>query len=111
MLIQEVVDPSTQKLLALAQLLQGRMQDQAVTKPLSQTAFIELAQSLGVNVSDTNLSNLVSREPLSDIFQPVEPGSNVLRFKGDTEAQTGMSVDQAQAVVNNNAKAAMRRRQ
>jgi hypothetical protein len=35
----------------------------------------------------------------------------VIRFKGNTEAETGMSVDQARAVVDSNAKAALKRRQ
>jgi hypothetical protein len=41
----------------------------------------------------------------------LEPNSNVIRFKGNTEAATGMSVDQARAVVDSNAKAALKRRQ
>ena len=40
----------------------------------------------------------------------MEPNSGVVRFKGNTEAETGMSVDQARAVVDSNAKAAMKRR-
>jgi hypothetical protein len=34
----------------------------------------------------------------------------VVRFKGNTEEVTGMTVDQARAVVDSNAKAAMKRR-
>jgi hypothetical protein len=111
MLIREVVDPNTQQLSALSLWLQGRMKDQAATKPLSQAAFIQMANSLGVDVTEQSLADMASREPLSNFLEPIEPGSGVIRFKGDTEAATGMSVDQAQAVVNNNAKAAMRRRQ
>ena len=50
-------------------------------------------------------------EPLSNILEPLEPNSGVVRFKGNTEAETGMTVDQARAVVDTNAKAAMNRRQ
>jgi hypothetical protein len=111
MLIREVADPNTQRLAALSQFLLGRSQDESAKKQISQTAFIDLAKSLGVNVTADNLGDLISQEPLSNILEPLEPNSNVVRFKGDTEAATGMSVDQARAVVDSNAKAAMKRRQ
>jgi hypothetical protein len=111
MRILEVTDPNTQKLAALSQFLLGRSQDETAKKQISQTAFIDLAKSLGVNVTPDNLGELISQEPLSNILEPLEPNSKVVRFKGDTEAVTGMSVDQARAVVDSNAKSAMKRRQ
>jgi hypothetical protein len=111
MLIREVADPNTQRLAALSQFLLGRSEDETAKKQISQTAFIDLAKSLGVNVTAANLGDLISKEPLSNILEPLEPNSGVVRFKGDTEAATGMSVDQARAVVDSNAKAAMKRRQ
>jgi hypothetical protein len=111
MLIREVADPNTQRLAALSQFLLGRSEDETAKKQISQTAFIDLAKSLGVNVTPDNLGDLISQEPLSNILEPLEPNSGVVRFKGDTEASTGMSVDQARAVVDSNAKAAMKRRQ
>jgi len=111
MLIREVADPNTQRLAALSQFLLGRSQDESAKKQISQQAFIELAKSLGVNVTLTNLADMISQEPLSNILEPLDPQSGVVSFKGDTEAATGMSVDQAQAVVDSNAKAAMKRRQ
>jgi hypothetical protein len=111
MLIREVSDPNTKKLAALSQFLLGRSQDETAKKQISQTAFIDLAKSLGVNVTPDNLGELISQEPLSNILEPLEPNSNVVRFKGNTEAATGMSVDQARAVVDSNAKSAMKRRQ
>ena len=110
MLIREVADPNSQKLAALSQFLLGRSQDESAKKQISQDAFIELAKSLGVNVTATNLGDMIAREPLSNILEPLDPNSNVVRFKRDTEATTGMSVDQARAVVDSNAKAAMKRR-
>jgi len=110
MLIREVADPNSQKLAALSQFLLGRSQDESAKKQISQDAFIELAKSLGVNVTATNLGDMIAREPLSNILEPLDPNSNVVRFKGDTKATTGMSVDQARAVVDSNAKAAMKRR-
>jgi hypothetical protein len=111
MLIREVADPNTQKLAALSQFLLGRSEDESATKQISQDAFIDAAKSLGVNVNKENLGDLISKEPLSNILEPLEPNSGVVRFKGSTEAETGMSVDQARAVVDSNAKAAMKRRQ
>jgi hypothetical protein len=111
MRILEVTDPNTQKLAALSQFLLGRSEDESARKQISQAAFIEAAKSLGVNVTKENLGDLISQEPLKNILEPLEPNSGVVRFKGDTEAQTGMSVDQARAVVDSNAKAAMKRRQ
>jgi hypothetical protein len=111
MRITEVTDPNTRKLAALSQFLLGRSEDESARKQISQAAFIEAAKSLGVNVTSENLGDLISQEPLSNILEPLEPNSGVVQFKGDTEAQTGMSVDQARAVVDSNAKAAMKRRQ
>jgi hypothetical protein len=112
MLIREVADSGidTGKLAALSELLKKRMEDESVTQPFSQDSFIKLAKSLKVNVTAENLGDLISQPPLSNLIEPLEPGSGVLRWKGDTEADTGMSVDQAQAVVNSNAKAALKRR-
>jgi hypothetical protein len=111
MLIREVADPNTQRLAALSQFLLGRSEDESAKKQISQAAFIEAAKSLGVNVTADNLGDLISQEPLSNILEPLEPNTGVVRFKGNTEAETGMSVDQARAVVDSNAKAALKRRQ
>jgi hypothetical protein len=111
MRILEVTDPNTRKLAALSQFLLGRSEDESARKQISQAAFIEAAKSLGVNVTKENLGDLISQEPLKNILEPLEPNSGVVRFRGDTEAQTGMSVDQARAVVDSNAKSAMKRRQ
>jgi hypothetical protein len=113
MLIREFVDtePNAQRLVALSQFLSGRATEELAQKQISQTAFIDLAKSLGVNVTAGNLGELISQPPLSNILEPLDPQSGVISFKGDTEAQTGMSVDQARATVDSNAKAAMKRRQ
>jgi len=111
MRITEVTDSNTRKLAALSQFLLGRSEDESARKQISQAAFIEAAKSLGVNVTEENLGDLISQEPLSNILEPLEPNSGVVRFRGDTEAVTGMSVNQARAVVDSNAKAAMKRRQ
>ena len=110
MLIFEVEDPNGQKLMALSQFLSGRSNDESAQKQISQQAFIDLAKSLGFNVTPENLGDMIAKPPLSNVLEPLEPNSGVVRFKGDTEATTGMSVDQARAVVDSNAKSAMNRR-
>ena len=111
MRIFEVADPNSQKLMALSQFLSGRSDDESARKQISQQAFIDLAKSLGVNVTTENLGELIGQPPLSNILEPLDPQSGVVSFKGNTETATGMSVDQAHAVVDSNAKAAMKRRQ
>jgi hypothetical protein len=102
---------NTLKLTALSQFLSDRADDQAASKQISQKAFIELARSMGVNVTETTLGDLISQDPLKNLINPLDPNSGVVSFKGNTEAQTGMSIDQAREVVDSNAKAAMKRRQ
>ena len=110
MRLVEFASPDSQKLLALSQFLSGRADDTTAKKEISQTAFIDLARSLGVNINQSTLADLISQSPLSNVLEPLEPNSDQVRFKGNTETTTGMSVDQARAVVDSNAKAAMKRR-
>lgn len=113
MLIKEFVDitgsTDIRKLMALATLLADRAEDQAAKKQISQDAFIDVARSIGVNVTKENLGDLINKEPLKNILEPLDPTSDVISFRGDTETSTGMTVDQARDVVDQNAKAAMRR--
>jgi hypothetical protein len=107
----EFATPDSQKLLALSQFLLGRADDTTSKKEISQAAFMDLAQSLGVNVTEDNLAALVNSSPLNNVLEPIEPGSNIVRFKGNIPGGGGMTVDQARATVDANAKAAMKRRQ
>ena len=73
-------------------------------------SFIKLAQNLGVNITADTLGDLVAREPLSNVLEPYQPNSNVVSFKGNTDApNTSMNANQAQEVVAQNAKDAMKR--
>ena len=115
MLIREFASDTSaknqEKLLALTTFLKDRAQDENARAQISQDAFIQAAKSLGINITPENLAELISQEPLKNVLEPLEPNSNIIRFKGNTEAETGMSVDQARAVVDANAKAALKRRQ
>ncbi len=103
--------PSQERLLALTTFLKDRAMDENAQAQISQPAFIDLAQSLGINVTEQNLGDLISKNPLKNVLEPLEPNSGVVRFKGNTESEpAGMSVDQARDVVDANAKAAMKRR-
>lgn len=114
MLIFEVEQPAdvdSGKLLALSQFLLGRAGDTDAKKQISTKAFINLAQSLGVNVTTDTLGDLIAKEPLSNILAPFEPNSGVVRFKGNEEpSDASMDTAQAEKVVDSNAKAAMKRR-
>ena len=78
MRIFEVADPNGQKLMALSQFLSGRSDDESAEKQISQTAFIDLAKSLGVNVTAENLGDMISRPPLNNILEPLDPNSGVV---------------------------------
>lgn len=109
MRLREFADPNSQKLLALATWLAERAQDENAQGQISQDAFIDAAKSLGVNITKENLGDIISQGPLKNALEPLDPNSGVVRFKGNMEATTGMTVNQAQEVVKSNAKAAMKR--
>jgi len=111
MLIREFSEggTNTRKLAALIDFLAGRSEDTNAKKQISKQAFINAAKNIGININDQILSELVLREPLKNILEPIEPNSDVIRYKGNDEVDTAMSVDQSQDIVDKNAKAAMRR--
>ena len=108
--ICESVDPTAQKLFALSQWLAGRADDENARKEISTDAFMQAARSVGIEVNDDNLPEYIAQDPLKNILEPLEPNSGVIRFRGNTEGDVGMPVDQARAIVDKNAKAALNRR-
>jgi len=110
MRLREFAEPESQKLLALSTWLADRARDENAQGQISQNAFIDAAKSLGVNVTKENLGDLIDRDPLKNVLEPLDPNSGVIRFKGELDATTGMTVDQARATVDSNAKAALKRR-
>jgi hypothetical protein len=100
---------SDQQLAMMTQFMIGRAKDQAAKMQMDMTAYINAAKSMGINITPELLASMVEREPLSNLIEPIEPNSGVVRFRGNTETTTGMTVDQARDVVDRNAKAAMRR--
>ena len=108
--ICESVDPTAQKLFALSQWLAGRADDENARKEISTDAFMQAARSVGIEVNDDNLPEYIAQDPLKNILEPLEPNSGVIRFRGNTEGDVGMPVEQARAIVDKNAKAALNRR-
>ena len=107
---EDPVAANGKKLAAISMFLSSRAGDEAAKKEISQAAFIDIAKSMGVNVTAQNLGDLINQEPLSNILEPLDPNSGVVRFRGNEDPATAdMSVDQAQNIVDQNAKAAMRR--
>ena len=109
MRLREFADPDATKLLALTTWLADRARDENAQGQISQDAFIKAAKSLDVNVTKENLGELIAQDPLRNVLEPLDPNSGVVRFKGNLETTTGMTVNQAQEVVKSNAKAAMKR--
>lgn len=110
MLIREVADPGGTKLFGLAEFLLGRATDTNAPKQISMAAFIKMAQEIGVPVTPQSLGELVQQPPLSNIIEPIDPGSNVVRFKGNSETDVAMPVNKAQDVVASAAKRAAAKR-
>lgn len=100
-------DPN--KLLGLVNFLVGRAKDTNATKQISQDAFIDLANSLGINLTKNNLAQFVDVEPLSNVLEPLDPNSGMITFRGAEIGPTNMSVTQAQNTVNQMAKSAMKK--
>jgi len=111
MLIREFNEghANTRKLAALADFLSGRADDTNAKKQISKTAFINAAKNIGININEQILAELVAQEPLKNILEPLEPNSDIIRYKGNKEIDTVMPVNTAQDIVAQNAKAAMKR--
>lgn len=91
---------SSTNLVALSQFIKGRIKDTDVKKSISVDAFVKLANNLGVVVSPDTISDLISRQPLSNLVKNVRDG--YIYFNGnDTEfepdaTQAGYDKEQAQ---------------
>lgn len=114
MLINEVDDslaptPSPDKLLGMVEFLSGRAQDTNATKQISQDAFINMAKHLGININAANLQDVISKPPLSNVLEPLDPNTGMITFKGAEIGPTKMPVNKAQDIVAAAAKKASKR--
>lgn len=112
MLIQEVAqDPRPDRLVGLVDLLAGRAEDTGAKRQISKDTFMSLAQQLGVNITDQNIQDMLNREPLKNLLEPIDPESpNVIVFKGPDQEGIDMPVDKAQDIVAKAAKSALQKR-
>jgi hypothetical protein len=100
------VIPNVGRLVGLVDFLAGRTEDTAGQKRISKEAFITTAQRLGINITNSNLGDLLQQDPLSNLFEPLDPQSKYLVYKGGDQAPAGMPVDRAQDIVAGMAKRA-----
>lgn len=114
MLIREAIadpTPKPNELLGLAEFLAGRANDTNAQKQISQAAFIDIAQSLGINITPQSLAQLTQQSPLDSVLEPLAPDSPdaPLVFKGGESEQVEMPVNKAQDIVANAAKKAAKK--
>ena len=111
MRINEVEDDNTaDRLMALAQFAAGRAEDTSAKLQMPVQAFINRAQSMGIDIDADTLQSLVGQPPLNGIFNPMNPDATELTFKGND--QTGpvtMPVNQAQDIVASAAQSALKK--
>ena len=99
---------NTEKLAALSQFLLSRTDDTNAKKTMPVSSFLELANNMGISLTDDQLRNLIQQPPLSEIIANIEGDSDTgtITFKGAEEVAPNMSVDQARDTVNTMAKRA-----
>ena len=109
MRINEVeADDTADRLMALARFAAGRAQDTSAKLQMPVAAFINRAQSMGIDINADTLQTLVGQPPLDGIFNPMEPNATELTFKGGEEpGPVTMPVNQAQDIVANAAQSAL----
>jgi hypothetical protein len=108
MRICEVTDISNEKLVALGQFLMGRAGDTGSKKKISIDAFVNLAQSMGVNISADQIRDIADKPPLNNIIVNVTDNEIVFAGAGnDSQVTDTMTVKQAQDTVEKMAKRAL----
>ena len=106
MLICEVTDVSQEKLVALGQFLIGRAGDTGAKKSISIDAFVNMAQSMGININKDSLRDLAEKQPLDNVIVNITD-DKVIFTGANTASSDTMTVDQAEKTVEKMAKRAM----
>jgi hypothetical protein len=100
MLINEVVNVSDQKLIALTQFLIGRAVDTDAQEPTSIDSFISMANDMGVSIKADQLRDLAVKTPLNNVIANVTDDEVIFKGSGaSTQANDTMTVTQAQDTV------------
>ena len=108
----EVSSVNTEKLAALSQFLMSRTKDTNAKKTMPISSFLDLANNMGISLTDDQLRNLAQQPPLSEIIANIEGDTDTgtIVFKGADEVAPNMSVDQARDTVNTMAKRALNKK-
>ena len=99
-----------QRLSALIQFLIGRSQDSDSPKKISTTAFLQLAQNMGIPMTQPKLLQVSQQPPLSVLIDTVTPEE--IMFRGsepEASSDNNMTVDQARKTVDSMAKRAAKK--
>lgn len=108
----EVSSVNTEKLAALGQFLLARTTDTNAKKTMPVSSFLDLANNMGISLTDDQLRNLIQQPPLSEIIANIEGDTDTgtITFKGADEVAPNMSVDQARDTVDSMAKRALNKK-
>jgi hypothetical protein len=106
--------PDAERIAAMSQFLVGRAQDTGARRTISTETFINLARAQGISLTAEQLKDMIQRPPLNNIIADVtgdDNNSGEIVFRGaDVGAgKDTMTVDQAQATVDNMAKRAAKK--
>jgi hypothetical protein len=113
MLINEVASTvSSSRLAALVNFLANRAKDENTKKEISGKAFINLAQSLGIPLTISQLKDISQQAPLSNLIADIQGSDNdpediKILFKPGPTEPNAMTVDQAKNTVDSMAKRAI----
>jgi hypothetical protein len=105
MQVTEVTGVSPERLAAVAKFLMGRAEDSDADKKINIGSFLNIASSLGINITPAQLRDLSQQPPLNGLIRNID-GDNTsgqVVFHGAKADPTQMATDKAQQVVNKNA--------
>ena len=108
MRINEMADPTASRLLGVAQFLLGRAENTNGKKQINTGTFVNIAQSLGIEITPQTLADLSNQPPLNGVIEPIQPGADTITFSNG-QPDVAMPVDQAQNIVANAAKSAAKK--
>jgi hypothetical protein len=107
--VDEPVNLETGKLLALASFMKSRATDTGAELQIDKNTFLRMATNMGISLSAEQLGELSNQPPLNGVILPVDPLSDVIKFKGNESDVAMPDPNQAQAIVANAAKSAMKK--
>ena len=107
MLLKEVLNPNSEKLVALSTYIADRATDTGSKRKVDINAFLQMAQNLGISLTADQLRDIAGQEPLSNIIANVTNDEVILKGAGEGDTVSDkMTVKQAQDTVEKMAKRA-----